>query len=125
LYYFPTDPPYFILFAGLFIGITCGAAFNGTLKRNVQQWSKDRTNRSLAASDDITLRLPFWGICVGIAMFLAAGLEIFGFPTWLGYAISLPMTLFIAVLLWLQLQVVFKQLDRGGSPALDLDSWED
>jgi hypothetical protein len=35
------------------------------------------------------------------------------------------MTLFIAVLLWLQLQVVFKQLDRGGSPALDLDSWED
>jgi uncharacterized membrane protein YhdT len=125
LYYFPTEPPYFILFAGLFIGITCGAAFNGTLKRNVKMWAADRANQSLAASDDITLRLPFLGISVGIAMFLSAGLEIFGFPTWLGYAISLPMTLFIALLLWFQLQVVFKQLDRGGSPALDLDAWEE
>jgi uncharacterized membrane protein YhdT len=125
LYYFPQDPPYFLLFAGLFIGITCGAAFSDTLKQNVKVWSNDRANRQLAATDDITLRLPFLGMAVGIVVFLSAGLEIFGFPSWLSYSISLPMTLFIAVLLWIQLKVVFRQLDRGGSPALDLDAWED
>ena len=125
MYYFPQDPPYFILFAGLFAGLTCGMAFNGTLRQNVKAWSVDRANIRLAKSDDITLRLPFLGICLGIVFFLSAGLEIFGFPTWLAYSISGPMTLFIAILLWFQLQGVFKELDRGGSPALDLDAWEE
>lgn len=125
MYYFPQDPPYFILFAGLFAGIACGAAFDGTLRQNVKAWSVDRKNIQLATSDDISLRLPFFGICVGIIFFLSAGLEIFGFPTWLAYCIALPLTIFIAILLWFQLLVVFKQLDRGGSPALDLDSWEE
>jgi hypothetical protein len=125
LYYFPQDPPYFLLLAGLFIGISCGAAFSDTLKYNVSRWSKDRTNRSLAEMDDITLRLPFVGIAIGIVIFLTAGLAIFGFPNWLACSISFPMTLFIAALLWFQLKVVFRQLDRGGSPALDLDAWEE
>jgi hypothetical protein len=112
MYYFPQDPPYFILFAGLFAGIACGAAFDGTLRQN-------------ANSDGIPLRLPFLGICLGIIFFLSAGLEIFGFPTWLAYSIAFPLTVFIAILLWFQLRVVFRQLDRGGSPALDLDSWEE
>lgn len=125
MYYFPQNPPYFILLAGLFAGIACGAAFDGTLRQNVKAWSVDRTNIQLAASDGLTLRLPFFGICLGIVFFLSAGLEIFGFPTWLAYSIALPLTIFIAVLLWYQLRVVFRQLDRGGSPALDLDSWEE
>ncbi len=125
MYYFPQEPPYFILFAGLFAGIACGAAFDGALRQNVKAWSIDRSNISLATSDDTAIKLPFLGICLGIIFFLSAGLEIFGFPTWLAYAISLPLTLFIAILLWIQLRVVFKQLDRGGSPALDLDSWEE
>lgn len=125
MYYFPQDPPYFILFAGLFAGLSCGMAFNGTLRQNVKAWSVDRANISLSKSDNITLRLPFLGICLGIVFFLSAGLEIFGFPTWLAYAMSIPLTLFIAVLLWLQLKGVFKELDRGGSPALDLDAWEE
>ena len=97
----------------------------GDAEEIVNEWKIDRTNIRLEDSDGINLRLPFLGICVGIIFFLSAGLEIFGFPTMLAYGISLPMTLFVAVLLWFQLKVVFKQLDRGGSPALDLDSWED
>lgn len=125
MYYFPQDPPYFILIAGLLAGIACGAAFDGTLRQSVKAWSVDRRNTKLATSDGIALPLTFLGICLGIIFFLSAGLEIFGFPTWLAYSIALPLTIFIAILLWYQLQVVFKQLDRGGSPALDLDSWEE
>ena len=125
MYYFPQDPPYFILFAGLFAGITCGAAFDGALRQSVKAWSVDRANVSLSTGDDKAIGIPFLGICLGIIFFLSAGLEIFGFPTWLAYSIALPLTVLIAILLWFQLQVVFKQLDRGGSPALDLDSWEE
>jgi uncharacterized membrane protein YhdT len=125
LYYFPQDPPYFLLLAGIFIGITCGVAFSDTLKQNVARWKVDRRNLKLEGTDDITLRLPFLGMAIGIVIFLSAGLDIFGFPSWLSFSISVPMTIFIAVLLWFQLKVVFRQLDRGGSPALDLDAWEE
>ncbi len=125
MYYFPQDPPYFILFAGLLAGIACGAAFDRSLRQNVQAWSVDRANISLAKRSDISIELPFIGICLGIIFFLGAGLEIFGFPTWLAYSVAIPLTILIAILLWFQLRVVFRQLDRGGSPALDLDSWEE
>lgn len=125
MYYYPQEPPYFILFAGLFAGLACGAAFNGTLRQSVKFWSANRANTQLANSDNISLQLPFMGISVGIVFFLSAGLEIFGFPQWLAYAISVPLTLLTAGLLWYQLKGVFKELDRGGSPALDLDAWEE
>lgn len=125
MYYFSQDPPYLILVAGLLAGIACGAAFDGALRQNVTAWKVNRANISLANRKDISIELPFFGICVGIIFFLGAGLEIFGFPPVLAYGIAVPLTILIAILLWFQLRVVFRQLDRGGSPALDLDSWEE
>ena len=76
MYYFPQDPPYFILIAGLFAGITSGVAFDGTLRKTVKDWSVNRQNIKLATTDDLSLRLTFLGICLGIIFFLSAGLEI-------------------------------------------------
>jgi hypothetical protein len=70
------------------------------------------------------LLVPFLGIAAGICVFLAAGLEIFGFPSWLSYFISLPLTVLIAFLVWSQLARLLAQLERGGSKALDLDAFE-
>lgn len=123
MYNFP-EPPYFLLFFGLFAGITCGAAFEATLKQKVQEWSKNRSTRTLAQMKGIPLQLPFFGIAGGICIFLSAGLEIFGFPSWLSYSISLPLTILIGVLVWLQLAKLLDQLERGGSKSLDLDSFE-
>ena len=123
MYYFP-DPPYFLLVFGLFAGITCGLAFEATLKQKVQEWSRNRSTRTLAQMKGIQLLLPFLGIAAGICVFLAAGLEIFGFPTWLSYSISLPLTLLIGFLVWSQLAKLLAQLERGGSKALDLDAFE-
>jgi membrane protein implicated in regulation of membrane protease activity len=72
----------------------------------------------------IQLLVPFLGIAAGICVFLAAGLEVFGFPWWLSYSISLPLTLLIATLVWSQLGKLLAQLERGGSKALDLDAFE-
>jgi hypothetical protein len=123
VYNFP-EPPYFLLIFGLFTGITSGAAFEASLKQKVQEWSKKRSTRTLAQMKGVQLVLPFLGISAGICVFLAAGLEIFGFPSWLSYSISLPLTLFIAFLVWSQLAKLLAQLERGGSKALDLDAFE-
>ena len=123
MYSFP-EPPYFLLLVGLFAGITSGAAFEATLKQKVQEWSKNRSTRTLVQMKGVPLVLPFLGIAGGICIFLAAGLEIFGFPSWLSYSISLPLTILIGVLVWSQLAKLLAQLEKGGSKALDLDSFD-
>lgn len=123
MYNFP-QPPYFLLIFGLFAGITSGAAFEATLKQKVQEWSRNRSTRTLAQMKGVQLVMPFIGIAAGICVFLAAGLEIFGFPSWLSYSVSLPLTLFIALLVWSQLTKLLSQLERGGSRSLDLDAMD-
>jgi hypothetical protein len=123
VYNFP-EPPYFLLFVGLFAGLTCGAAFEATLKQKVREWSKNRSTRTLAQMKGFQLLIPFLGIAAGICVFLAAGLEVFGFPTWLSYCVSLPLTLLSGFLVWSQLVKLLAQLERGGSKALDLDAFE-
>ena len=122
MYYFP-DPPYFLLIAGLLAAISSGLAFEATLKQKVQEWSKNRSTRTLAQMQGSQLLLPFLGMAGGICVFLSAGLEVFGFPWWLSYLISLPLTVFIGLLVWAQLGNLLLQLERGGSRSLDLDSW--
>lgn len=118
-YYY--SPPYFLLFAGLLAGIASGIAFKTTLEQAVQEWSRNRSTRTLANLQGIQLLVPFVGIGIGACVFLSSGLEIFGFPTWLAYAIALPLTAFISLLVWYQLSSILVQLEKGGSKALDLD----
>jgi hypothetical protein len=122
-YYFLPQPPFFLLLAGLLTGITCGLAFEATLKDVVNVWYKNpnRKDQNLLRSN--ALILPFLGICAGICVFLSSGLEIFIFDRWVAYAISLPITIFIAALVWTQLGSLLQQLQRGGSKALDLDTF--
>ena len=119
MYYLP-QPPNFLIFAGLFIGLTCGLAFEATLKSQVKAMLNKPADQMLKGSG---LQLPFFGICVGICVFLSSGLEIFILNRWLSYGLSLPMTIFIAALVWIQLASVLKQLKEGGSKAIDLDAF--
>jgi hypothetical protein len=123
VYNFP-DPPYFLLFVGLFVGMTCGVAFEAILKQKVQEWSKNRSTRTLAQLKGFQLLIPFLGIAAGICVFLAAGLEVFGLPAVLSYFASISLTLFTAFLVWSQLSKLLIQLERGGSKAIDLDAFE-
>jgi hypothetical protein len=104
------------------MGITSGLAFEAVLKQSAQEWSKNRSSAiPLANLKGLALRIPFLGICIGVCIFLASGVAIFGFPTFIAYAISLPLTLFIGGLVWAQLGSVLRQLEQGGSQAIDLD----
>ncbi len=121
-YYFLPQPPYFLLVVGLVTGITCGLAFEATLKEWVKVWLKNPKDSDFKLTDS-PLLFPFFGICVGICIFLSSGLEIFLPNRWVSYAISLPITIFIAGLVWKQLGQLLQQLKAGGSKAIDLDAF--
>ncbi len=122
--YYSSEPPYLLLAIGFLIALTCGSAFAGTLKQIVQKWSDARTNSAIARLQTRQLLLPFLGICAGVCMFLSSGLEIFGFPAWLSYAVAVPLTLLIGLLVWLQLGSMLTLVERKGlQAAMDLDSW--
>jgi hypothetical protein len=121
-YYFP-DPPFVLLAFGLFIGLTSGLAFEAVLKEKVQEWKTKRSIEIFTQMQGLSLRLPFLGICLGVCVFLASGLEVFGLFSWLAYTISLLMTILIGALVWEQLGKVLVLLRQGGSKALDLDSY--
>lgn len=118
------DPPYFLLFFGLFASITSGIAFQATLKEQAMAWKTNRSTRSIAQMRSIQLKLPFWGITIGIGIFLTAGLEVFGFPPILAFGVAIPLTIVSNLFIWLQLGSMLKQIETGGFKVLDLDSLE-
>lgn len=123
MYYVP-EPPLGLLCFGLFIGISCGLAFESSLKQQVNKWSKQGQKGIKANMSEISiLQLPFLGICFGICVFLAAGLEIFTYNRVLSYTVSGVLTVLIGLLIWTQLKKLIVLLLEGGSQALDLDTF--
>ena len=124
MYYYFSQPPYLLLVFGLFAGITSGLAFEATLKEKVQEWYKKSQNLTLEDTQVWALKTPFLGICGGIFIFMVAGLEIFGISHLVAALIALSLTIFLGRLVWLQLGQMLIMLQKGGSQALDLDSFD-
>lgn len=120
MYYLP-QPPFLLSFFGLFIGITCGSAFQALINESSQNWKKNPTSQDAYTLKGANLMVTYWGICLGIWVFLGGGLQIFGFDPIFAYGISLPLTIATAALVWTQLNQVLLLLQKGGSKAIDLD----
>ncbi|MBD2412077.1 hypothetical protein FACHB389_03405 [Nostoc calcicola FACHB-389] len=123
MYYFPLQPPYFLLIAGFLAALTSGIALSGTLKVIVQKWPSERTENSKPRSPLKQLFVPFLGITAGICLFMSSGLEIFGFPYLLALGVGLPISLLTCLLVWLQLGSMLTFVEREGMQSLDLDSF--
>lgn len=117
------QPPYVLLIAGLLAAITSGFAFSNTLEQSVKDWNNNRSTRTIANLRGQQLQVPFLGICTGVCVFLASGIQIFGFSGKVAYAMGVPMTVLVALLIWAQLGKILLLLEKGGSRALDLDAF--
>ncbi|BAZ38171.1 hypothetical protein NIES4101_41070 [Calothrix sp. NIES-4101] len=122
MYYFPLQPPYFILAFGLFVAVTSGAALFGTLQTVVYKWQLEGAEKSGTSLTKKPLLFPFLGVTIGLVSFLVSGLEIFGFPPLLAFAIGLPISLLTCLLMWLQLGSMMTFVETRGMSSLDLDS---
>ncbi|MEH2232745.1 hypothetical protein [Nostoc sp.] len=123
MYYFPEQPPYFLLLVGFLIALTSGLALSGTLKVIVQNWPNERAENTQPRSSLKQLLIPFIGITGGTCLFMSSGLEIFGFPSSLALGVGLPISLFTCLLVWLQLGSMMTFIEREGMQSLDLDSF--
>lgn len=125
MYYYPLQPPYFLLLVGFLTALTSGLALSGTLKVIVQQWPDDKSTEKSTNTRSFykQLLVPFIGITSGVCLFLASGLEIFGFPAELALGVGLPISLLTCVFLWWQLGGLLDYVKSQGMQSLDLDSW--
>ncbi|MBF2037242.1 MAG: hypothetical protein IGR92_17625 [Leptolyngbyaceae cyanobacterium T60_A2020_046] len=117
------QPPYVLFVAGFLAAVAAGSAFGATLQQFTQKWARDRGSVLLKDVRGFSLQLPYFGICSGVCVFLASGIQLFGFPAGPAYALGASMTGLMALLVWRQLGVILKQLEKGGSKALDLDAF--
>ncbi|MBD2677574.1 MULTISPECIES: hypothetical protein [Nostoc] len=122
MYYFPLQPPYFLLLVGFLTALTSGIALSGTLKVIVQKWPSDRTENAKPSSSLKQLFVPFLGITAGVCLFMSSGLEIFGFPSLLALGVGLPISLLTCLLVWLQLGSMLTFAQTKGMQSLDLDT---
>lgn len=117
------EPPYFLMLAGFLAAIAAGSAFSASLQQATKAWARDPEASSLENIRNISLQLPYLGICAGVCVSLASGIQFFGFSAKIAYGLSTLMTLLMAWLVWRQLGVILAQLQAGGSKALDLDAF--
>ena len=118
------QPPFLVALLGIFISITCGLAFKNLIENKVAESYKNPRGTSSFKLDrvkDVALTITYWGICLGIWVFLGGGLLILGFGFIPSYGVGLFITLFTASLFWKQIDEVLFQLKEGGSKALELD----
>jgi hypothetical protein len=116
------QPPYLLLLFGVLISVSCGVAFEKVLKQNFQQWYRSVSENEEIPVQTRALFIPFLGICSGIFVFLAGGLQIVVNNWTISNAIALPLSLLTGRLVWSQLKVLLVKLQEGGSQALDLDN---
>jgi len=103
--------------------IAAGSAFSATLQQSTQAWARNPSAGSLENIRGWSLKLPYIGICAGICVTLASGIQLFGFSADIAYGLGMVMTLLMALLVWRQLGVILTQIQTGGSKALDLDAF--
>ena len=121
MYYLP-QPPFLVAVMGIFIAVTCGTAFQNLLSQKLRESYQDpqREDSFKIERQDSAIAASYWGICLGVWIFLGGGLLILGFGIIPSYGVSLFLTILTAALVWDQINDVLSQLKEGGSKALEL-----
>jgi hypothetical protein len=123
MYYLP-QPPFLVAILGVFIAVACGAAFQNLLSQKLRESylnAEDESSFRIDRAKDVVLAITYWGICLGIWVFLGGGFLVLGFGVISSYGVSLLLTIFTGALVWDQINDVLSQLKQGGSSALELD----
>ena len=123
MYYLP-QPPFLVAVIGVLIAVACGSAFQNLLSQKLKESYlnlEDESSFRIDRARDIVLTITYWGICLGVWVFLGGGLLVLGFGLIPSYGVALLLTLFTGALVWDQINDVLSQIKQGGSKALELD----
>ncbi|MGV2831290.1 hypothetical protein [Myxosarcina sp. GI1(2024)] len=120
MYYF-SQPPFLVSIIGVAIALAFISSFKAQVEQQLQNRSQEAKKSDFYQLKGKGLVLSYWGVCLGVWIFLAGGLLIFDFGIISAYGVSLLLTIFIGSLIWTQLNDLLMQFYREGSKALNLD----
>ncbi len=104
-----SEPPYFLLAAGLFICLTSGLAFAASVRAEMGRWYKNPNVGSFSRWIRLQVAFPFAGVLLGIGVGLAATLMTVGVSTVFAWIITLLVTPLAGGFLWSR---IGKQMGR-------------
>ncbi len=116
------QPPYLVAGVGLAIGILCGLTFAKLVENKLEGWKQDRL--PLLPLGNFAITLPYFGVVIGITLFIGGSLQVFGFSAGLALLVSFALSIATAGALWVQLERLMGQVEDGTFSAVDFDNFD-
>jgi len=117
------QPPYVLAGIGLAMGILCGLTFARLVQNKLDGWKQDRL--ALLPLGNFETNLPYTGIIVGITLFIGGSLQIFGFSSGAALLVAFVLSMATAGALWVQLERLMSQVEKGTFSAVDFDNFDE
>ncbi|MBD2103693.1 hypothetical protein [Leptolyngbya sp. FACHB-261] len=109
-----SEPPTFLLIAGLLTSLACAAPFIAILRQQVKTWSNDSASNRLPKWGSLQLSLPFIGIWAGVSMLLVAIFGLLGLSPWVSFGLALALAYFLGTTVWFQIgQAIGQRIVRS------------
>jgi hypothetical protein len=116
------QPPYLVAGVGLAIGILCGLTFAKLVQNKLEGWKQDRL--PLLPLGNFAITLPYFGVVIGITLFIGGSLQGFGFSAGVALLVSFVLSIATAGALWVQLERLMGQVEDGTFSAVDFDNFD-
>jgi hypothetical protein len=116
------QPPYLVAGVGLAIGVLCGLTFAKLVENKLEGWKQDRL--ALLPLGNYTITLPYFGVVIGITLFIGGSLQVFGFSAGVALLVSFVLSIATAGALWVQLERLMGQVEDGTFSAVDFDNFD-
>ncbi|MGK7909383.1 MAG: hypothetical protein AB4040_19410 [Synechococcus sp.] len=106
----------------LFFAVVWGLMFKDMLENEVTFWNANRETQTAVDYRKPRIFFTYAITSLLLVIFSIYSFIFLGFPFNLGAAISIVMVAFPAILIWVQLGSLLRELVEGGSKALDIDA---
>ena len=121
--HYVNPPVYTLIMVTNFFAIAFGFIFKDILEYQVSEWNTKRQSQSQINYKTPNLIVAYLGLCISLLVFVGASLSVFCSIYWIAYGLSAIVVLPTALLIWVQLGSMLILLVRGGSEAVDIDSY--
>lgn len=121
--HYVNPPVYTLIMVTNFFAIAFGFIFKDILEYQVSEWNTKRQSQSQINYKTPNLIVAYLGLCISLLVFVGASLSVFCSIYWIAYGLSAIVVLPTALLVWVQLGSMLILLVRGGSEAVDIDSY--
>lgn len=120
---FVNPPVYTLIMVTNFFAIAFGFIFKDMLEYQVGQWNTNRKSQQRINYSTPNIIVAYLGLCLSLLIFVAASLWVFCAIELIAFSLAAIVVIPTALLVWLQLGSMLALLAKGGSEAMDIDSY--